>query len=455
MVPTLIGMMFDKFSKRGGGHVVALLSAAMISNLSNILKQEVPKVFRVPIEHVLYDWCWTIFLPASLVFALLSSSTSNVQLEDSESQPPSFTDSHVTRKCLQGMAIPFLIGSIGSLLGGVLSFFSVAMPSSSASSVKYTTNAILAGCLSASYIGGTINFFAAGKILTPLSNSNDMGNLFASMAAADLVVMALYFTMLSTVSKSRWLKQFFPSRESAELTAGKESSIITETDPWVASNSPNASLLSKIFAISLAIFSAFSSVFLATQLENTISNKFKIPGTMCAFLAMFGLLYDKLIRFGTYAFKSIPAMEMTFKEIPVVAPGLSNLAFFLLFAAVGTTADVTSAVLGGPMALFFAMLALTVHSVVLLSGTLVWSRVVSTHKSDHVLPTWQEVLTASNAAIGGPSTAATFAAGLVPSNNGSYRRALVLSASIYGVLGYAVGTSAGVSLTKLLLRWVT
>lgn len=448
-------MMFDKFSQHGGGHVVTLFSAAMISNVSKILKQGVPRVFRVPTEHVFYDWCWTIFLPASLVFALLSSSSSNIQLVDSELQPHLSSDSDVTRKCLQGMAIPFFIGSIGSLLGGVLSFYSVAMPSSSASSAaKSTTNAILAGCLSASYIGGTVNFFAAGKILTPLSDSNDMGNLFASMAAADLVVMALYFTILSTVSKSRWLKRLFPSRESAEITGGKES-LITNTDLPVANNTTKASLLNNIFAISMAIFSAISSVFFATRLENTISNNFNIPGTMCAFLAMFGLIYDKLIRCGTRAFKSTPEIERTLQQISIVSPSLCDLAFFLLFAAVGTTADVTSAVLGGPMALVFAVLALLVHSVVLLSGTLVWSRMVSTKTSNHVLPSWQEVLTASNAAIGGPSTAATFAAGLVPSYNGSYRRALVLSASIYGVLGYAVGTSAGVFLTKLLLRWVT
>jgi len=71
---------------------------------------------------------------------------------------------------------------------------------------------------------------------------------------------------------------------------------------------------------------------------------------------------------------------------------------------------------------------------------------------------WDEVLTASNAAIGGPSTAAAFAMGLVSSsgrinndnnkNNESRRReeqhrsALVIDATVWGVFGSAIAIDA-------------
>ena len=76
---------------------------------------------------------------------------------------------------------------------------------------------------------------------------------------------------------------------------------------------------------------------------------------------------------------------------------------------------------------------------------------------------WDEVLTASNAAIGGPSTAAAFAMGLASSsgriNNDDdknndivgncsrrreeqHRSALVIGATVWGVFGYAIATGA-------------
>lgn len=65
---------------------------------------------------------------------------------------------------------------------------------------------------------------------------------------------------------------------------------------------------------------------------------------------------------------------------------------------------------------------------------------------------WEEVLTASNAAIGGPSTAAAFAVGLIPNeddkkmdngkniNRSQYRSSLVIAATFWGVFGYAIAT---------------
>ena len=76
------------------------------------------------------------------------------------------------------------------------------------------------------------------------------------------------------------------------------------------------------------------------------------------------------------------------------------------------------------------------------------------------MSSWEEVLTASNAAIGGPSTAAAFAVGLIPNNNNNndddgkvssvevkdndrrsqLRSALVIGATFWGVFGYAIAT---------------
>ena len=74
-------------------------------------------------------------------------------------------------------------------------------------------SALLAGCLCASYIGGTVNFFATAKILQQQSfSSSSVGSAFGSMPAADLVVMAVYFGMLQVASRSIKLHKLFPSK---------------------------------------------------------------------------------------------------------------------------------------------------------------------------------------------------------------------------------------------------
>ena len=137
---------------------------------------------------------------------------------------------------------------------------------------------------------------------------------------------------------------------------------------------------------------------------------------------------------------------------------MSDICFYLLFASVGATADLASAVAGGPMALVFASLALMVHSITVVLatstcmclGAFIKSKLSALKTSQWPSSSWEEVLTASNAAIGGPSTAAAFAAGLVPKDgetkNGrsidrsQYRSALVIGATVWGVFGYAIAT---------------
>ena len=127
--------------------------------------------------------------------------------------------------------------------------------------------------------------------------------------------------------------------------------------------------------------------------------------------------------------------------------------FYLLFSAVGTSANLGRSMRGGPSALAFAFVALIVHSITVILGS--WGLLRLTTGIQQLRPGWEEVLTASNAAIGGPSTAAAFAVGLVPSEDGSdgkslHRSALVIGATVWGVVGYAIGTSCGVTIARFL-----
>ena len=457
-------MLFEK-SNGGGGHVITLLVSALISNTSQLLSGG--RLLSIPTSHYLYDWCWSIFLPASLVFALLSSpasTTSSVTMSTYDAERASF-NSH--SKAIKSMALPFIVGSIGSILGCVTSFHYVSMP------YPKQICALLAGCLCASYIGGTVNFFATAKALQ--SNDINLGSAFGSMAAADLVVMALYFGMLQTLSGSRWLHHLFSKVRQDEYEQDKG----TKKDEVLHHDSSDANINSttkssrkhyfqSIMSMVISSSIALTSVAIATCLERKVLSVSGVPGTLCAFLAILGLFFQRLIghtirackewKPGAKPLKSFEHLSNSLQGISDICPRLSNICFYLLFAAVGTTANLSSAVAGGPAALVFASLALIVHSITALGGTLIGIRFVRL-LSKHMklarrwpLSSFEEVLTASNAAIGGPSTAAVFAADLLSSSDkddddimnarrNQYRSSLIVSATFWGVIGYAVATS--------------
>ena len=265
----------------------------------------------------------------------------------------------------------------------------------------------------------------------------------------------------------------------------------------------------RITSMGIATSIALGSVTIATHLEQQVSSTLGIPGTMCAFLALFGITFERLIHYTINAHQewkpggnvkplsSFSNVIKSLQYISKVSPILSNACVHLLFAAVGTTANLSSAIVGGPKALGFASLALVVHSITVLVGTYVGNHflllrrrrkrlsssttvVLNNHKKKKMLrqqqyqwpmSSWEEVLTASNAAIGGPSTAAAFAVGLIPNNNNNndddgkvssvevkdndrrsqLRSALVIGATFWGVFGYAIATGEWVSTDSLYL----
>ena len=145
---------------------MTLLLAAFLSNASRSLASTssismVGRSFVVPPVHPLYDACWGVVLPMSLVFALLassspSSSPSPIMTDTSTTKKEAAADTAIatTRAAVLGMATPFVAGCAGSVIGCVASHLVVGVPCYR----SRATSAVLAGCLAASYVGGTVNF---------------------------------------------------------------------------------------------------------------------------------------------------------------------------------------------------------------------------------------------------------------------------------------------------------
>ena len=117
-------MLSDRIKVLGGGAgtVVSLASAAIISNVGLF-------GLSIPTSHRVYDICWSRLLPASLALVLISSDNQTKGLAiASRAKAQETMDSHskndgnnLQRETVIACGVPFVIGSIGSTLGCILS----------------------------------------------------------------------------------------------------------------------------------------------------------------------------------------------------------------------------------------------------------------------------------------------------------------------------------------------
>lgn len=394
LVTSHLGMMADKVIPNIG-ILVTLISAAFASNLH-----------LVPTNHHLYDLCWSTFLPASLVLMMIgddsqSSITTNKTLRKT---------THSNIKNIRLVGYSFLVGSIGSILGCIYSF--------TIFQAKVSSAAIVAGCLSASYIGGSVNFFATAKIL------GGDASLITSMAAVDLLVMAIYLVTLSACLKWRKLNQLFWEDDGDNNTQENTDHVEYKSMQGTPTVLKRPRTMSS--ASALLVFITLTIVQISNHMEAKLASI--LPGTACGIIC----LLTSLIR--------LPLTNLPpWKDMQAMAKQLSSWSFQLLFAAIGISANLGQALSSGPTCLLFSIWALIVHSLVVLLGSLVLRHTVCPSlRLEHVL-------VASNAAIGGPATAAAFCGqlGLVT---------LTVAATLWGVIGYAIGTGIGVTVTRSLLH---
>lgn len=130
---------------------------------------------------------WTNILQAALALGLWGNSNRN-SISNSNSQ-------------LKHMILAFLFGCIGTLSGSLIGFFTTSklINPSLLSSFKACS-----ACLSATYIGGTANFFEVANILNTLGSS-----VITAVAAADIAIMCFYFALLSVLQSNPQLQNMF------------------------------------------------------------------------------------------------------------------------------------------------------------------------------------------------------------------------------------------------------
>jgi len=285
--------------------------------------------------------------------------------------------------------LAFIFGAIGTIIGTFISF---KLFSLGAEGWK------LAGIFCSTYIGGSMNYVATAAAL-----HLNAGDLLSAGVAADNLVMTVYFIVLFAIPSVTILKKFFPTTHEENASLLDEEILLEEDEK----NNLRLVDMANALAIGLVICAA------GFALQNLIN----IRGS--AILIITAIVVILATAFPNFIGKIKGADQ------------LGTLLMQVFFAAIGASANIGVVIRVGPILFFFAAVILFVHlCFILIAGKI--------FKLDLA-----EIVIASNANMGGPTTAAAMAVA-------KKWKDLVIPAILCGTLGYAIATFIGAGIGNLL-----
>mmetsp|Transcript_2206 Transcript_2206/g.4456 ORF Transcript_2206/g.4456 Transcript_2206/m.4456 type:complete len:531 (+) Transcript_2206:124-1716(+) len=435
-----LGFLAEEHCKADSGILVTMLVSALLS--ATILPGSGPAT------DMLSTMCWNTLLPASLALLLLSLDGTRATQPKSSNNIPRNDNEMSMSQSIQQLTIPFVLACLGSILGCIIAFglclSEPLQPFLSSCLLAPKDAQIALSCLAASFVGGSVNFFATAKTIQNMAPKDMTSTIVSSMAATDILVMAIYFALMGSALSSKRLKEWFdrPSmnRKGRSSDQPEQSELFNATVVDGSETRIPASLRRSSRGIGTAALVAWGIVNAANHIESKLPNV--LPGLACAVIASCTPVVKQLLQ----AVLGKTTQCSWYQDMQRFSVILSKLCFLMLFSSIGSTADLKAAVRSGPACLILSLLALSIHFATTIVASLLFSRCFQKRKSPLFGIDLESVLVASNAAIGGPSTAAAFC-GRIKGRQSV--EGITYAATVWGIVGYATGTTIGVLLHRL------
>ena len=291
------------------------------------------------------------------------------------------------------MTLAFLIASLGTILGVIIaaSLMDLSSLAPAADIDPAMREAGIAGLFTSTYIGGSVNYAALGEITGLRTDAS----FFSAATATDNLFSALFLSVLALLPGWNWLARKFTTHEHGEKQLEEATALpITST------------------SLTLALAAAISFVAIGDALTAAVG----MPSLRYAIIT--ALVLAVATAFPRWMDRLHGSFEL--------GVGLA----FVFFAAIAAGADLVAMVQIAPLLIVLVVILLSVHLVVLLGVGRLFRLTVP------------ELVTASNAAVLGATTAPALAAA-----RGWHD--LVTPGVLVGVLGYALGTFAGTAIFHL------
>lgn len=362
------------------GAIIALLVALVLSNLSIL-----------PVNSVLYDdIIWGFAVPMGIPLLLLQCNMKKIWKETGR------------------LMVIFLIGSVGTCVGAVVAWLLLHNHIPELSGI--------AAMMTGSYIGGGVNF-AALALEFEVS-----GEMIGATTVADNLLMALYFFALILFAGMKFFRKHYKHPHIDEVAAAGTDASQTQAAAYWKRKDISLKDIAMNFAYCVVI------VTLAKLVAALISAL--IPDTNPLFTILDTFFGSQYVWITTLSMACA-----TFGEKQVAklngSQEIGTYLIYLFLFVIGVPASIIKIVTETPLLLVFTALIVIINMLFCFVG----GKLLKFDLEDIIL--------ASNANIGGPTTAA----GMAISQGWSK---LVGPVMLIGTFGYVIGTYAGVIIGSLL-----
>lgn len=343
----------------------------------------------VPSESPVYDFVWDYIVPLSISMFLFKSDIKSIYKKSGR------------------LIIIYLISSIGTLLGAFLSYYFLK------DHIKDIEKII--PMFTATYIGGSINFIA-------MADYYKVGkDILGAGFVADNLLMALYFFVLMAAISSKFLLRIYrhPYIKNADKNCVQKKSVNKKKKFM-----KNIDLKDVLTVIFISSFLVILSIKISEYFSNILAD---------------GTFFEKIIK----ALLSSKYILITFFSVlisSIFSDYIKNLRsneymgrflIYIFFTVIGGPASIIMIVKKSPLLLLLALIIVSVN--------LFFSFILGKIFRFSI----EEIVIASNANIGGPTTAASMAAS-------KKWEELVVPAILVGTLGYIVGNLYGIFIGTLI-----